>query len=158
MTTDTALALGFVYVMDDSDTTKPANHQTIRYDQFVRRLFKVMPLDYMKFHAVGGVCEEAGELHDVVKRELIYKSDKTSEGKSIREGLIEEMGDLRFYIQAVMQVYEISEHEILQGNADKLSARYKKLAYSDASANARADKSEVHIPPASNMYPPVDNA
>jgi len=109
--------------------------ETVRYDAFVALLFKQQSLDKMCLHAALGVCGEAGELADVVKREVIY-------GKELdRKNLVEELGDLRFYVQAVMQLYGISEQEVLQENANKLSIRYKGLRYSDEAAQGRADKS-----------------
>ena len=106
----------------------------IRYDKFVELLFKVMPIAMMKAHCGLGITGEAGELADCIKREIIY-------GKPLdRANLVEELGDLKFYIQATQLVYGISEQEILQANADKLSERYAGLAYSDAQAIARADK------------------
>jgi hypothetical protein len=53
---------------------------------------------------------------------------------------VEELGDLRFYIQAVMNTLGISEYEILQENANKLRVRYAGLSYSNEAAIARADK------------------
>ena len=47
---------------------------------------------------------------------------------------------MRFYIQAVMNHYEISDKEVLQKNADKLSKRYVSLKYSDEEAIERRDK------------------
>lgn len=116
------------------------NNRQIRYDIFVEKLFKKMDLDLMFCHAAMGCAEEAGELSDVIKRDVIYNSDKTSEGKSILEGIIEEIGDVRFYLQAVMNLYGISEQQVLQHNALKLAERYEGLEYRDAAAQARADK------------------
>jgi uncharacterized protein YabN with tetrapyrrole methylase and pyrophosphatase domain len=42
-----------------------------------------------------------------------------------RKNVVEELGDLRFYIQATQQMYDISEGEVLQFNAHKLAERYK---------------------------------
>ena len=81
-----------------------------------------------------GVCGEAGELADVVKKEVIYGKDHD------RKHLVEELGDLRFYTQAVMNLNGITEQEVLQQNANKLCVRYKQLRYSDESAIAREDK------------------
>ena len=39
-----------------------------------------------------------------------------------------------------MNLYDISEAQILQANAEKLSKKYKGLAYSDQAAQERADK------------------
>lgn len=112
--------------------------ETVRYDAFVALLFKQQSLDKMCLHAALGVCGEAGELADVVKREVIYGKDLD------QKNLVEELGDLRFYLQATMMLYGISEQEVLQENANKLSIRYKGLRYSDEAAQSRADKEEPH--------------
>ena len=109
--------------------------ETLRYDAFVGLLFKQQSLNLMCLHAALGVAGEAGELADCIKKEIIY-------GKPLdRANLVEELGDLRFYIQATMMLYGISEQEVLQTNANKLSIRYKSLRYSDDAAIGRADKS-----------------
>ena len=108
--------------------------ETLRYDAFVSLLFKQQSLAMMCLHAALGVAGEAGELVDAIKKEIIY-------GKELdRANLVEELGDLRFYIQAAMMLYGISEQEVLQQNANKLSIRYKQLRYSDEEAQGRADK------------------
>jgi len=108
--------------------------ETLRYDAFVAMLFKQQSLNLMCLHAALGVAGEAGELADCIKKEIIY-------GKELdRANLVEELGDLRFYIQATMRLYGINEQEVLQTNANKLSMRYKSLRYSDDAAVGRADK------------------
>jgi NTP pyrophosphatase (non-canonical NTP hydrolase) len=87
-------------------------------------------------HARGGVCEEAGELSTCLKRNVVY-------GKVLdRNNLLEELGDLEFFCQAIKNLYVVSDQEVLQRNADKLSERYKGLKYTDEAAIARADKAE----------------
>lgn len=108
--------------------------ETLRYDAFVALLFKQQSFAMMQLHAALGVCGEAGELADVVKKEVIYGKEHN------REHLVEELGDLRFYIQAVMNLNGITEQEVLQQNANKLCIRYKQLRYSDEDAIGRADK------------------
>lgn len=115
--------------------------EVVRYDEFVRRLLKNDSYAQKKFHVALGICSEAGELADVIKRELIYNKTTDSEGKSTKEGILEELGDLRFYMQAVQMLYGMSDQEVLQYNANKLGKRYVGLAYSDAAALGRADKS-----------------
>src|SRR3972149_1498460 len=112
----------------------PPAKETIRYDYFVQQLFKPMTEPMMALHAAIGICGEAGELADAIKKEYIYGK------KRDRENIVEELGDLRFYIQAVMNHYEISDMEVLQKNADKLSKRYVSLKYSDEEAIERRDK------------------
>lgn len=106
----------------------------IRYDLFVLQLFKAMPEPIMKIHAALGVCGEAGELADAIKKECIY--GKVPDLANIKE----ELGDLLFYIHATMNMYGITEQEVLQLNAYKLETRYKGLRYSDEAAQKRADK------------------
>ena len=106
----------------------------IRYDVFVALLFKQQHFDMMQMHAALGVCGEAGELADAIKKHVVY-------GKELdRTNIVEELGDLRFYMQAVQNLYHISEIELLQHNADKLATRYVNLNYSDMAAITRADK------------------
>ena len=109
--------------------------ETLRYDAFVAMLFK--PLHDQKLdllHGTVGISGEAGELLDAIKKHWIYNKplDVTN--------VIEELGDLRFYMQAVMNVLGISEQQIIQENANKLSLRYKQLRYSDEAAQRREDK------------------
>jgi NTP pyrophosphatase (non-canonical NTP hydrolase) len=121
-------ALGYVTV------ALPNGVQVIRYDDFVQKLFKEDTYSQQMNHAALGVCGEAGELADAIKKHIHY-------GKPLdKKNVLEELGDLRFYIQAVMNLVGISEKEILQHNADKLSERYVGLSYSDEAAIIRADK------------------
>lgn len=111
--------------------------EPIRYDSFVALLFKQMTTPLMYLHAALGVAGEAGELVDAIKKEHIY-------GKPTdRANIVEELGDLRFYIQSVQQLYGISEQEVLQQNANKLCLRYRSLRYSDGEAINRADKNSA---------------
>jgi len=122
-------SLGFIRILKEDGT-----EAYVRYDVFVAGLFKVDTLAMMKLHAALGVAGEAGELGDAIKKEVIYNKGLDW------DNLIEELGDLRFYIQAVQNIYQISEQQILQANANKLSKRYKDNVYSDSAAIARADK------------------
>jgi uncharacterized protein YabN with tetrapyrrole methylase and pyrophosphatase domain len=108
----------------------------IRYDVFVAALFKQESFRHMVDHARGGVNEEAGEISDCLKRHVVY-------GKELdRANLIEELGDMEFYLQAIKNLFVVSDQEILQANADKLAKRYAGLKYTDESAQQRADKQE----------------
>jgi len=108
--------------------------QTVRYDQFVRQLLKADTEPMMALHAALGVAGEAGELADAIKREYIYGKPRN------RENIVEELGDLIWYMQAVQNHYDIGDQEILQYNADKLAKRYASLTFSSEAAIARADK------------------
>lgn len=129
-------ALGFVQIPLNLVIGGMNATSTIRYDDFVRKLFKEDTYEQMVNHAALGVCGEAGELADALKKHVHYRKPLD------RKNVVEELGDLRFYIQAVQNLFGITEQEILQHNADKLGERYAGLVYSDSSAIARADKKE----------------
>ena len=106
----------------------------VRYDHFVHRLFKSGAACGDLVHAAMGISGESGELLDAIKKHVVY-------GKVLdKENVIEELGDLLFYVQAMMNLLEIPEQRVLQHNADKLQARYKDMAYSDKAAQDRLDK------------------
>lgn len=130
-----AIALGFVSIVNSQGHT-----EIVRYDQFVQQLFRADVAPMMTSHAITGICEEAGEVAGVIKQHLHYRKSATKEGLPIKQALLEELGDLRWYIQALMQMYDLNEQDILQYNANKLAVRYVSLRYSDEEAAARADK------------------
>lgn len=122
-----------IYINDPTGNLPPST-EVVRYDYFVRGLIKPQTEQLMKLHCALGVAGEAGELADNIKRECIY-------GKAPdRANVIEELGDIMWYVQATMNLYGILPGEVFQGNADKLSKRYVELKYSDKAAIDRADK------------------
>jgi NTP pyrophosphatase (non-canonical NTP hydrolase) len=86
------------------------------------------------WHGATGVSGEAGELLDAVKKHVVYQKDLD------RENVIEELGDLEFYMEQIRQNLGITREETLDHNIDKLRVRYEGLQYSDAAAHARVDK------------------
>lgn len=108
---------------------------TIYYGQFVGALAKKLPsMKEDLLHAAVGISGEAGELLDAIKKHWIY--NKPLDYPNIAE----ELGDLMFYITAMIQICGFSLDQIIQENVTKLKARYADLNYSDAAAQARADK------------------
>ena len=87
-------------------------------------------------HMAVGISGEAGELLDAVKKAVIYQRPLD------RENVVEELGDLRFYMAGLMNALNISEMELLYATNAKLARRYPQGGYSDAQAQARADKDE----------------
>ena len=122
------------YDPENPDIPDQDPHNMIRYDNFVRQLFKADTEQVMALHAALGCAGEAGELADAIKKEYIYGKARD------RANIVEELGDLRFFAQAVMNHYGITESELLQANAEKLAKRYNGLRYSDRAAIDRADK------------------
>ena len=87
-------------------------------------------------HMAIGVAGEAGELLDAVKKAVIYRKPLD------RENVIEELGDLEFYMEGLRQGLGISRDECITANIAKLSKRYEGLQYSDGAAQVRADKQD----------------
>jgi NTP pyrophosphatase (non-canonical NTP hydrolase) len=85
-------------------------------------------------HMAVGVCGEAGELLDAVKKAAIYCKPIDL------DNVIEELGDLEFYMEGLRQGLGITREQTLRANSAKLSARYASGRYSNAQAQARADK------------------
>ncbi len=63
-------------------------------------------------HATVGISGEAGELLDAIKKHVFY--NKTID----RDNVIEELGDLEFYMQALRASLGITREETLKGNMD----------------------------------------
>jgi NTP pyrophosphatase (non-canonical NTP hydrolase) len=89
-------------------------------------------------HMAMGVSGEAGELSDAIKKFVIYNKEID------RENVIEELGDLEFFLEGVRGLMGITREETLTHNMEKLlkgdKARYKLGKYTDAQAHNRQDK------------------
>lgn len=116
--------------------------QTLTHEEMVRGLKKdggiildtLTPDRCDLLHMAIGVCGESGELMDAVKKHTIYNKDID------RANVIEELGDLEFYMEGIRQNLGITREETIAHNIDKLGKRYKGHKYSDAQAHDRADK------------------
>jgi NTP pyrophosphatase (non-canonical NTP hydrolase) len=89
-------------------------------------------------HMAVGISGEAGELIDAIKKVAVYNKPID------RVNVVEELGDLEFYMEGLRQALDISRQETLDANEQKLiggeNARYVDGKYTDAAAQARADK------------------
>jgi NTP pyrophosphatase (non-canonical NTP hydrolase) len=81
-------------------------------------------------HAGLGIATEAGEFLDAIKKYLFYNK------KVDRVNLIEELGDIFWYIGVASDVLQVSFEDIMQKNHDKLITRYSK-GFSEKEANNR---------------------
>lgn len=123
----------------DQDLPPPWKHS-----ELVRNLCKpadqvledLEETDAHMIHMIMGVSGEVGELLDAIKKTVIY-------GKPIdMDHVIEEMGDIEFYLEGLRQGLGLDRDDILKKNIDKLSTRYSSGSYSDKEAKSRADKAE----------------
>lgn len=69
-------------------------------------------------NGVMGLCGEAGEAIDIVKKHLAQGHDLD------REALIKELGDVAWYLAETAYALDVSLEEVMQRNIDKLKARY----------------------------------
>lgn len=86
------------------------------------------------WHMATGISGEAGELLDAVKKCAVYE-------KSLDiEHVVEELGDLEFYMQGLRYAIGVTREQCLEANMAKLEKRYASSRYSNREAQDRADK------------------
>ena len=92
------------------------------------------------WHMATGITGEAGELLDAIKKHVAYNKPLDV------VNVVEELGDLEFYMEGLRQALNITRQETLDRNIEKLrkgtkekAARYA-AGYSDQAATDRADK------------------
>ena len=88
------------------------------------------------WHMSSALMGESGELFDAVKKWVIYGK------KPDRVNIVEELGDIEFYLEGLRVALDITREETLKANIEKLSERYKELTYSNEAAQDRADKKD----------------
>lgn len=115
----------------------------IEHDKMVKSLAKsgntiaaeITGADAHMIHMAIGISGEAGELLDAVKKRVIYRKELD------RDNVLEELGDLEFYMEGLRQGLGITRQECIDANIAKPGVRYQGLQYSDKAAQERADKS-----------------
>ncbi len=72
----------------------------------------------MLINSVMGLCGESGEAIDIVKKWLAQGHELN------KDALKKELGDVAWYLAEAATALDVSLEEILQGNLEKLQARY----------------------------------
>lgn len=85
-------------------------------------------------HMAVGIAGEAAELLQAIAAAVIDRKPLD------RENVVEELGDLEFYVQGLRSRLHIRRDETLVANGTKLLKRYPAATYSNAAAAARLDK------------------
>ena len=85
-------------------------------------------------HMAVGISGESGELLDTIKKRVVYQKPLPL------EDIIEELGDLEFYLEGLRQGLGISREDCINANISKLRQRYPSGEYCDDLAQQRADK------------------
>jgi len=111
------------------------------YEAFVASIVKpgqdiindLTPAKANLWHLSSALQGEAGELFDNIKKHAVY-------GKALDlENIVEELGDIEFFLAGIRQELFLSREKIIANNHQKLMKRYPN-GYSNASAIARKDK------------------
>lgn len=129
--------------LDDEQPWEMKVKKKETYMEFVRRLTsdqhevaskKLTPENVHLLHALIGISGETGEKWDNFKRFLFY-------GQEIdRENLMEELGDLLYYVGMALDWLGTDFETCMQQNMDKLNTRYASGKFSTDQAVDRADK------------------
>ena len=69
-------------------------------------------------NGVMGLCGEAGEAIDIVKKHLAQGHDLD------RDALVKELGDVAWYLAETACALEVPLEDVLQKNIEKLKSRY----------------------------------
>lgn len=108
------------------------------YQEKSKRTCATLKKDENDLHMVLGMLTEVGELADVYKKYLAY-------GKEIdRFNVIEELGDLMWYVANFCRMNNIDFGEVLRINIEKLQARYPS-EFNEANALRRDLETERNV-------------
>ena len=100
--------------------------------QAMRTANKTLDRDEMLLNAVMGMCGEAGEAIDLLKKHR-------AQGAALDiDRLVKEVGDCLWYIAEFAEASGVSLAEIAQRNIAKLKARYPE-GFSEERSNNRAE-------------------
>lgn len=108
------------------------------YDEFVQSR-KAQPnllpnqTDTDMLHGAIGIVTEAGELLDALKKQHFYGRELN------RTNVIEELGDLEFYLSLCRNTLGVSRREVIDANVRKLELRYKERFTKEESENRDTD-------------------
>lgn len=120
-------------------------NQNITHPEMVAKLLKpgakilasMTPEKMTLLHCASKLCSEAGELLDAVGKLCFY------EQKLDRDNIIEEDGDIEFYLEGIRQTLDYIRSTAIQANISKLGKRYPNFEYTNKKAKERLDKKEV---------------
>lgn len=93
----------------------------------------VAPSEQMILHALMGICSEAGEIADNIKKHFIYSQALDY------DNIDEECGDLLWYITILLYATGYTIEDAMLDNIEKLKIRYPEK-YTDELAKERLDK------------------
>lgn len=91
-----------------------------------------------------GIGGEAGEVLDHLKKTICHQHGDVLSGESLMK-IIDELGDLLWYVASIATLCDINLDFIMSMNAAKLRARYPN-GYNSADSQARVDQAQSVVP------------
>lgn len=88
------------------------------YQNEAMRTAQEMPMQHAICQGVFGLCGEAGEVADLLKKSLFHGHELD------KQSLIKELGDVMWYIAYLCETFCIDMDKVAQQNIDKLKKRY----------------------------------
>ena len=85
----------------------------------------IYPSRYFKVYPALGLCGEAGEVAEKIKKSIRDGLDFHEE-KQFKEDLTKELGDVLWYVAALANDLDISLNDVAEGNIEKLASRKKR--------------------------------
>lgn len=143
-------------MMDDQDSCMPFDACPTEskicdwhsYAPFVARTFDhTEPKNISLPHAALGLAGEAGEVADIVK--------KYTRGYGYLTKLLEEMGDVLFYLQALCNIEGITLEDVRDANVAKLKARFPDGKFTPEAAKADRGPIPYDKSPPRNLHLPI---
>lgn len=109
-------------------------------EAMLQRQAAVIRLD----HAAKGLVTEAGEFNDALKKHVFYNRPLD------RVNLVEELGDVLWYVAIACDVLGVSLEDVCNANLRKLKARYPEKFTEDRAAT-RSIENELEAMLRSNL-------
>lgn len=103
------------------------------YQAQAMRTAKEMTEEADLIHAALGLASEAGEFADAIKKSFAYEKELDV------ENLVEELGDLLWFVALACKALNVPMDAVAVGNVAKLYKRYPEK-FTNEAANERADK------------------
>ena len=93
----------------------------LRTEANPQRRLSITSLRTRLLHASMGLCTEAGEFQSILKRSTFYYADLN------KTELLEELGDILWYVALACDVMDVSLDEVMSKNIRKLRFRYPEV-------------------------------
>lgn len=111
---------------------------TDKYTWFVRRMMNPTPPPLSRFdtqvaNAAMGLAGEAGEVLDLIKKHLFHGHPLNA------DKIKEELGDVRFYLEALTDLLGMTMESVEEANVQKLEKRYAGGKFTAAESQNRGE-------------------